>query len=661
VLPSIRITTFGVIVSLGLMVAVVAATALSVVSYRNAQTVDTTWQQYEKVAARKALLLSQVRGLLGYDGMIHHFKNFVLRQERWRVVSVHKNLLQLSIALTAYQALGLEEGEHEAFEALVSTVSDYKDKIALAETLAGKGLSAVEIDDAVKINDAIASQSLDILVKQATLRLLENTKKVRELVSDTRAFSTGSGTLLVAILLTLALTTTWFTYWRLIMPVQDLVKSFRSVNPHDPGSERLPFDETIKGTELGELATAGNSFLEAVHEHSLLRQRAEIEVRDREEHLRSVVENAVDAIININGIGTIISYNSAASTLFGYSTEEVIGKNVSMLMPEPYHSAHDGYLKNYLDSGEAKVIGTSREVEGCRKDGSTFPLRLAVSKTETSEGLSFTGIIRDLTLEKEAELRLRIAKQEAEKANQAKSDFLASMSHELRTPMNAIIGFTQLMETSPTDPPSERQKEYLGLVVKSGNHLLELINQVLDLSKIEAGRLEVEKTDVDIVPLIKECLTSLDVRAEKMGIKLETESDGKPVPTIRSDPALLRQVLLNLVSNAVKYNKPNGQVVVDHSISEQGTLRINVHDTGEGIREELQGNLFSPFNRLGREAGEIEGTGIGLSITKRIVDALGGRIGFKSIEGVGSDFWIDLPVVNLQENEKARADASLQA
>ncbi len=642
--PTLRITTFGWIVALVLLLAVALTAALSTVSVRNAEKVGVTWAQFEKIAAQKALLLSQVRGLLGYDGIIHHFKNFILRPDRSKIVIVHKKLLQLSIALTAYDTRGLDREEKKALSALLATVNEYKKMIARAESMAEAGRLPADIDKAVKVNDGPAVEALGVLDQHLTELHRANAEEVRESVSNITFFSKISGIGLVIALLVLTLLTIWFAYWRLIRPLSSLVDAFENINPRDPGSARLPTEQLPDKTELGMLARTGNAFLDAVHDYSVLRENAETELRDREEHLTTVVENAVDAIVTVDSHGMIKSFNTSASAIFGYGVDEVINANVSILMPEPHRSEHDHYINRYLETGHAKVIGIGRELEGRRKNGSIFPLWLGLSETRTSDGIGFTGIIRDLSAEKESELRLRLAKEAAEKANQAKSEFLASMSHELRTPMNAILGFTQLMQNNPAEPPSKNQSEYLGLVVKSGNHLLSLMNQVLELSKIEVGHLEVSLEDTNVGPIIEECLDGVTVLAEEKEVTLINGNDAETLPQIHTDTNRLRQVLLNLLSNAVKYNNPGGQVFVGGKQISEDTLRVYVQDTGQGIPREKQENIFVPFNRLGREAGEIEGSGIGLTITQRIVEAIGGKIGFQSEEGNGSEFWVDLPI-----------------
>jgi PAS domain S-box-containing protein len=250
------------------------------------------------------------------------------------------------------------------------------------------------------------------------------------------------------------------------------------------------------------------------------------------------------------------------------------------------------------------------------------------------------GTVQDVTDLKRIEQALIAARDEAERANRAKSDFLSSMSHELRTPMNAILGFSQLMEFDDNLPAEH--KENVREIISAGSHLLQLINEVLDLAKVESGRIALTLEPVDVHALVEESLKLVSTAAEQRAIRVQYT--GLEDAVVRADRTRLKQALLNLLSNAVKYNRANGRVEVVVQRTDQGQLRILVRDTGPGIAPDKLGKLFQPFSRLGAEATGVEGTGIGLTITRRIIEMMGGRVDVSSEAGVGSTFWIDLPL-----------------
>lgn len=271
------------------------------------------------------------------------------------------------------------------------------------------------------------------------------------------------------------------------------------------------------------------------------------------------------------------------------------------------------------------------------------------------------GVSSDGTWRKQTEEELREAKLEAEQANKAKSMFLSSMSHELRTPMNAILGFAQLLGFDKNEPLTANQTEFVHQIRSAGDHLLGLIDEVLDLSKIEAGKVALSIEDVCVEEAVADALTLIETMTAPKNITVINETRGHADAVIRADYSRCKQAMLNLLSNAVKYNRDSGTVTVSSSVTADGMLRISVSDTGEGIPEEKHDELFRPFSRLGAESTDIEGTGIGLSITKKLVELQDGRIGFHSKPGVGSTFWIDWP---LRDGEPAtvmtKADAAAE-
>ncbi|NQV84731.1 MAG: PAS domain S-box protein [Rhodospirillales bacterium] len=877
----------GFIASLVLAALITLVTSWFLV--REINNLNTSWAVHERTIIQKQAYVGLLRGAIGYGGMIHNFKNYLIRHDSQYLLGAHKSMLETKIVISGYRVLGIVQEESDALDELENVVEEYKGAITRAEALININFPSEQIDRQVGVDDTPAVRALLRLsnavadLRQAKAKIISG--EIKSLANSINVSAVGIGGLLVI----LTLTTAWFLRTRLINPLGNLVAAFDRIDPGAPNQARLPSAKT-GGDELDKVAAAGNRFLDAVDRHLLERQYAEIALREKEAFISAVVGSMIDGIITIDERGLITSNNGAAENIFGYGPDEMLGKNVNMLMPEPHHGEHDRYLAKYRNGGEAQILGKSREVRGLRKDGNEFPLSLSVNEVKTETGRHFSGIVRDISRFKQAEEKLRqsenllstaietipdgfaifdaedrlvrsnsrfrhlfsrsvdllapgrlyeyilregarrgefedaigredewvaeqldawkedrdtyemhlgseqwieatdrllpggghisirtdisgrkkaeqerresrrllqsltdnlpvfvslkdnqgrfqfvnrlfetwtgisrnfvvgktvhdiypeeqavpfdiedrevidggiatsrekallypdgqtrnvistrfpifsasglvsglgtinfditerkqtekalrIAKAEAEKANDAKSEFLSSMSHELRTPLHAILGFGQMLESDTSSPLTSVQERCVNRILKGGRHLLELINEVLDLAKIEVGHVELSIEDVSVPEVVEECLDMIRNLADARNIKIIHPKPDQRFRMVRADRTRLHQVLLNLLSNAVKYNREGGSITIGIRETQSGKLSIGITDTGEGIPQDKLHKLFEPFNRLSAEKTEIEGTGIGLTVTKQLVELMGGAITFESKVGTGS-------------------------
>jgi len=375
------------------------------------------------------------------------------------------------------------------------------------------------------------------------------------------------------------------------------------------------------------------------------RQLVEQELRLSESKLNSIFTSVPEAIVVSDAKGLIVQCNAATAEIFGYTLQELLGQNISTLMQPQERSAHDGYLDAYAQTGRKRLMNQPRVVQGMRKEGTLFPVRVTISETRVDDVHFYIGVMQDFTAIQHAQDLLVDAKNKAEQANRMRGEFLANMSHEIRTPMNGILGMTELAMTTED---THVQKEYLSLARDSASHLLNIINQILDFSKIEAGALELEQLTVCPAQLIRHTARSLEQLAQAKGVRLRVENDPGLPELVWMDPVRMRQVLTNLIGNAIKFTD-EGQVTIRSKVSptaQEGVVDIDVSviDTGIGFDNARKDALFSPFTQAdGSITRSYGGTGLGLAITRSLMQLMGGDISAHSEPGQGACFTIRFP------------------
>lgn len=365
---------------------------------------------------------------------------------------------------------------------------------------------------------------------------------------------------------------------------------------------------------------------------------AETELHQRESRMReleSILDTATDGVIVLDETGRIISLNRSAEALFGYDQRDVVGDAITVLLSPESHIVALDYLEGLRSPGVASLLNDGREVMGRVRQGGTIPLFMTMGHVNEGPGRKFCAVLRDITAFKKAEGELLGAKRAAEQASAQKSDLLAKISHEIRTPLNAIIGFAEVMLEERFGPiGNERYKEYLKDVHASGAHVISLVNDLLDLAKVEAGRLELSFTSVNLNDLVSACFTLLQPQASRDRIVMRTSFAAK-LPPVVADERSVRQIVLNLVSNAIKFTDAGGQVIVSTARTDRGEVAFRVRDTGIGMTETEVEAALEPFRQLAtsRKRG---GTGLGLPLTKALVEANRGALQITSHPNEGT-------------------------
>ncbi len=395
--------------------------------------------------------------------------------------------------------------------------------------------------------------------------------------------------------------------------------------------------------ELGEIGEAFDRLAEYLRESTaqLRRDRARTE---------AILRTAVDAVITIDDRGVIQTFNESASQMFGYSEAEAVGRNVSILMPESYAREHDGYLRNYMQTQQGKIIGIGREVPCRRRDGSEFMGDMVVSEVKIDDEVVFTGMIRDVTERHQFEQDLLLAREAAMQGMRIKNDFLANINHEFRTPMNGIMGCMSLLRDTTL---SDEQRAYIDTAEDSAQRLMSLLSGIIDLVRMDEGALMLKLEVFSPYELVQEVLVTYRQRARDKGLDLTGVLMITPDALIRTDREKLEKVLSNLLANAIKFTEQGEIKLLVETVTTpmRQRLRFTVVDTGIGVPKEAQAGIFERFSQFDTSSTrQFQGMGIGLAVCKQIVTLMNGEIGYEpNPESGGSHFWFYIPYEPVHE------------
>lgn len=587
--PAVRLARIAKIAVVSLLSLAVIAGVIAGISGSQSDRIDTSWTEFASTPAEKGILLSDIRDRFGYGGLIHDFKNFVIRGTSDYEADARDDHTALSMAIEEYRALGITVRESEALAKIQETADRYRENIDVVARMHAAGAAIPDIDEAVKIDDGPALAALEILEDAWRGKFDEGRGALTAHTDDGLMWSRITQICAVAFVIIAAILAFW-------------------------------------------LLTLEKSLLKVVQtlEDTVLRSDG-------------IVRNSADGILTVNSQGKIITFNDAAQETFGYDAGDAIGQSVNILVPDDTRDLHAGYVAKATSGAIADLVHP-RRIHGRHRNGRAIPLEMRIAPYTYLGERHFIATFRDVTEKLRAEHQLRNAKDSAEQASNAKSAFLASMSHELRTPLNAVIGFSQMLRDGSTNKLEPRQVEWIDHIESAGKHLLGLVSQILDLSQVENGRLALEPRPVLVNGLIQDCLDQIRPAAERRNLRIRNTVHDTATVNLVTDPMRLRQCLLNLLSNAVKYNSEGGTIDLRILRRPDGFLRIAVGDTGPGIPDSERPHIFKMFHRLSSNpAVARDGAGIGLAVTLQIMSALGGRVGFDSTPGKGSTFWLELP------------------
>lgn len=547
--------------------------------------VETVWRDYSQKEEAVDTALTDVYAQFGYGGFIHAFKNYILRSDENYYQIANAKLQRLSIGIDRVEAVVFDPAELEQVAALRRVVAQYDEQLEIARELHERGLRPEEIDAQVRVDDTQALVALNILTSNQAVRARLTEKRAEQALDKAQVY--------------------------------------------------MAFSPLFMLPVIGLAIVLALIFKRVVHSND--------EAQQAHNRIDEMIRLAPDGILCADYNGQITRVNAAAVSLFGFTEDELLAMKVEQLMPKSMRKKHVGKRKGFFASSPQRQMYDGLSVKALRKDGAEVAISINLSYSEQSRDT--IAFLRNIDKEEQARSALQEAKEAADDAAASKAHFLANMSHEIRTPLNGIIGLVRLVLEDSKD---HKHQNLLSMINESASSLLNIVNDILTMSKLEVGMETVHTSNVSLVTLTNEVTSIMQVPAEEAGLKLRTNIAPDALKNIITDGGKLKQVLMNLVGNAIKFTEEGGVSINVRTQSHSDgrhDLTIDVVDTGVGISEEDTRRLFDRFQQLDNSSSrKYQGSGLGLSISKDILTLLEGSIKVISTEGQGSKFTITLPV-----------------
>ena len=612
---------------------------------------------------------------LGYGGLIHNFKNYVLRDSTDFFTNANIDAQYIRKLIALFRKTNVNPIENSALDDLLKIVGYYQKNLHKISKMKQQGDSTNTIDRAVVINDKPALDALNTLNQQITIhtnmqvKTLNNSLNIVQISNEMIFFIT-----LIAFTL-LIISTVWLLYYKIIQPISKLTDVMSELSNNNLDIEIFATDQN---TEIGDMARSVDIFklngIKKIQAEKALQQsneQLENRVKERtkslseskahlsllankaidgQQRLNTIINTAMDAVVQMDCKGMIIHWNNQAEIIFGRLSKDVLGLPLhEVIIPQQYREMHTAGLQRFLTTESPKILNTRIEITALNSDEEEFPVELTIAAIKEKDSYHFCAFIRDITQQKTSQEIMISAKEEAELANLAKSEFLANMSHELRTPLHGILSFANFGIKKSESAERSKLNRYFTNIHISGFRLLNLLNDLLDLSKLEAGKMDLNIQTNNLTILFEQCIAEQQQQIEDFAIKIIFNKAEQPV-IAECDNAYITQIMTNLLSNALKFSGENTTITADlHQVDDTDSPYVEfiIKDQGPGIPEDELISIFDAFIQSSQTDTGAGGTGLGLAICKKLIDHHSGKIWAENSADEGAIFTFIIPTVYL--------------